>query len=163
MKRRRKRRRGDSAGPGECKEQHRPAQASMACGTETNGKHACKSHAPPPAARNKSIGAHIDMFFFYEAILAPTVQAMKRQFNRERMEQTVREDVLHWEIFEERQKGWGYRNLQEIAAMMDAEAMMRSQFKAPSKQHWRRVNGMRGVAKQLGRQLGLLGLNTDEI
>ena len=103
------------------------------------------------------------MLFFYEAILAPTVQAMKRQFNRERMEQAVREDVLQGEIFEERQKGWEYINIAELNAMAKAEGRMRSQFRANSKRHWRRVNGMRGVAKQLGRQLGLPGLNTDEI
>ena len=93
--------------------------------------------------------------FFYDEIMAPTVQAMKTQFKRDRREQTVREDVMQRELLEERQKQYWDRNERELRGIANAEVMMRSQFRAAAKQQRRKVNEMRGVAKQLGRQLEL--------
>ncbi len=59
--------------------------------------------------------------------MAPAVQAMKGQLNRERKEQTVREHALQREILKEGKKHYLERNFIELNGMATAEVTINAQ------------------------------------
>ena len=113
-----------------------------------------ESCSPPPATSKRQTRVKMD-FFLYENIMIPAVQAMKNQWNREQKWQRTREVILAREIFDECQKPYYHRDFQEMNDIADVHARMRSNFRAAAKRQRKRVNDMRGVAWQLGWQLGL--------